>query len=542
MCEEKGTGGLQCFQFPDKNPPVRSIEITTNTFYLAPEFLYIFLFFAYMKYALIIFLCISKIALSAQNWTQVGSDIDGEAAEDQSGCSVSLSSDGSTVAIGAYLNDSNGRYAGHVRIYRNISGTWTQQGSDIDGEAAGDNSGYSVSLSSDGSIVAIGAPSNGGNGNAAGHVRVYKNISGNWTQQGSDIDGEAAGDGSGQSVSLSSDGSTVAIGAQGNDGNGNAAGHVRVYKNISGNWTQQGSDIDAEAAGDYSGTSVSLSSDGSTVAIGAYFNDGNGRHAGHVRIYRNISGTWTQQGSDIDGEAAEDHFGLSVSLSSDGSTVAIGARNNDGNGNAAGHVRVYKNISGTWTQQGSDIDGEAAGDGSGQSVSLSSDGSTVAIGAPYSDENGASFAGHVRIYKNISGNWTQQGSDIDAEAAGDYSGFFVSLSSDGSTVAIGAPFNDGNGRDAGHVRVYSTGINNAGVTEIKSDFTIYPNPASDELNIKIESNLIGSQFKIINALGQEVKQGELSNLNATIDVSTLPKGSYTMFIGTENYSHPFLVE
>jgi hypothetical protein len=146
------------------------------------------------------------------------------------------------------------------------------------------------------------------------------------------------------------------------------------------------------------------------------------------------------------------------------------------------------------------------------------------------------------VYKNISGTWTQQGSDIDAEAAGDYSVFSVSLSSDGSTVAIGAPFNGGNGKDAGHVRVYSIGINNAGVTEIKSEFTIYPNPASNELNIKIESNLIGSQFRIINALGQEVKQGELSKLNFTIDISKLPKGSYTMLIGTENYSHPFLVE
>ena len=60
-----------------------------------------------------------------------------------------------------------------------------------------------------------------------------------------------------------------------NDGNGSDAGHVRIYKNISGTWTQQGSDIDGEAAGDLSGGSVSLSSDGSTVAIGAY-NDGNG--------------------------------------------------------------------------------------------------------------------------------------------------------------------------------------------------------------------------------------------------------------------------
>jgi hypothetical protein len=73
-------------------------------------------------------------------------------------------------------------------------------------------------------------------------------------------------------------------------------------------------------------------------------------------------------------------------------------------------------------------------------------------------------------------------------------------------------------------------------------FHIYPNPASDELNIKIESNLLGSQFRIINTLGQEVRQGELSNLNSTIDISKLPKGSYTMLIGTENYSHPFLVE
>ena len=284
------------------------------------------------------------------------------------------------------------------------------------------------------------------------------------SQIGSDIDGEAVGDGvdststgsvSGYSVSLSSDGSTVAIGAPYNNGNGADAGHVRIYKNINGTWTQQGSDIDGEAADDKSGYSVSLSSDGSTVAIGAHYNDGNGAYAGHVRIYKNISGTWTQQGSDIDGEAAGDASGWSVSLSSDGSTVAIGAPYNDGNGSDAGHVRIYKNINGTWTQQGSDIDGEAAGDWSGYSVSLSSDGSTVAIGARGNNDNGSN-SGHVRIYKNTNGTWTQQGSDIDGEAPGDWSGYPVSLSSDGSTVAIGATGNDGNGTNAGHVRVYST--------------------------------------------------------------------------------------
>ena len=388
------------------------------------------------------------------NWTQVGADIDGEAAGDNSGRSVSLSSDGSTVAIGAFQNDGNGTDAGHVRIYKNTSGTWTQVGADIDGEAAYDQSGRYISLSSDGNTVAIGAYYNDGNGSNAGHVRIYKNISGTWTQIGADIDGEAAGDYSGSSVSLSSDGNTVAIGANNNDGNGWNSGHVRIYKNISGTWTQVGADIDGEAVGDYSGSSVSLSSDGNTMAIGAHWNNGNGSGSGHVRIYKNTSGTWTQVGADIDGEAAGDYSGRSVSLSSNGSTVAIGAYGNDGNGSNAGHVRIYKNISGTWTQIGTDIDGEAADDHSGYSVSLSSDGSTVAIGAHWNIGNGTS-AGHVRIYKNNSGTWTQVGADIDGEAAGDASGRSVSLSSDGSTVAIGAYGNDGNGSKAGHVRVYN---------------------------------------------------------------------------------------
>jgi hypothetical protein len=108
-------------------------------------------------------------------------------------------------------------------------------------------------------------------------------------------------------------------------------------------------------------TSVSLSSDGSIVAIGASENDGNGTNAGHVRIYENIGGSWSQVGQDIDGKAANDYSGRSVSLSSDGNTVAIGAPLNDGNGSDAGHVRVYENISGSWTQVGQDIDGEASG-------------------------------------------------------------------------------------------------------------------------------------------------------------------------------------
>ena len=105
--------------------------------------------------------------------------------------------------------------------------------------------------------------------------------------------------------------------------------------------TQLGSDIDGEAANDRSGYSVSMNSAGDRVAIGARSNDGTASQAGHVRIYEYSNSSWTQLGSDIDGEAAADQSGISVSMNSAGDRVAIGADLNDGTGSNAGHVRVY---------------------------------------------------------------------------------------------------------------------------------------------------------------------------------------------------------
>ncbi len=203
-------------------------------------------------FLILLFLGITNVA-NTQTWKQLGADIDGEATDDFSGREVCMSSDGSVVAIGARGNDENGSLSGHVRIYQNIGGTWTQIGDDINGEAEGDNSGWAVSLSADGSTVAIGAFGNDGNGSDAGHVRIYQNNSGTWTQIGEDIDGEAENDQSGWSVSLSADGLVVAVGAQRNSGNGLSSGHVRIYQNNSGIWTQIGEDIDGEAGGDHSG-------------------------------------------------------------------------------------------------------------------------------------------------------------------------------------------------------------------------------------------------------------------------------------------------
>ena len=115
-------------------------------------------------------------------------------------------------------------------MYSYSAGSWTQLGADINGEAVGDNSGYSVSMSSDGTKVAIGAPYNDGNGSNSGHVRVYSYSANSWTQLGGDIDGEAVGDQSGWYVSMSSDGTKIAIGAHNNDFNGTNSGHVTVYE------------------------------------------------------------------------------------------------------------------------------------------------------------------------------------------------------------------------------------------------------------------------------------------------------------------------
>ena len=168
-------------------------------------------------------------ALSSAQWAQLGPDLDGAGYGDSFGQTVALSSDGSRVAIGATGNNSE---AGHARVFSFNGASWVQMGLDLDGEGAGDHAGWSVALSSTGSRLAIGAPGNTGSGVESGHVRVYQwsGISERWHQIGPDIDGEAAGDHSGESASLSSDGLIMAIGAPDNDGNLDDSGQVRVYK------------------------------------------------------------------------------------------------------------------------------------------------------------------------------------------------------------------------------------------------------------------------------------------------------------------------
>ncbi|MFP3340347.1 hypothetical protein R0J91_20370, partial [Micrococcus sp. SIMBA_131] len=71
---------------------------------------------------------------------------------------------------------------------------------------------------------------------------------------------------------------------------------------------------------------ISLSSNGNIVAIGSYVKN---NYAGQVRVFENINNVWTQIGQNINGESSQDYFGSSISLSSDGNILIIGAYGND---------------------------------------------------------------------------------------------------------------------------------------------------------------------------------------------------------------------
>jgi formylglycine-generating enzyme required for sulfatase activity len=383
---------------------------------------------------------VAVIQVLTQPWPQLGADIEGESNSDYSGYSVSINSDGTRVAIGAPLNDGNGNESGHVRIYEYSGDSWMQLGSDIDGKVAGDASGRDVSLSADGNRVAIGSVFNDDNGIDVGLVRIYQYAAGSWNKLGQDLYGDApySDFGDEDSVSISADGNRVAVGARNNNNGGDNSGHVRIYEYSGGTWNQLGAEIIGEVAGEQSGRSVSLSEDGSRIAIGSPQSYAYGGPVGQVRVFEYSGGIWNQLGADISGEAVPDNSGYTVSLSADGTRVAIGAPYNADNGDAAGQIRVYEYASGIWQQLGSDIDGAAAGDQFGRAIALSADGKRLAGGA---DQTGASGdgSGQVRIFAYKGTNWVQIGEAVSGDDSGEQLGYSVSLNMNGSRIAIGSP-------------------------------------------------------------------------------------------------------
>ena len=388
-------------------------------------------------------------------WSQMGLDLNGENSKDQFGNSVSLSSDGTIVAIAAKYDNTNGDKSGQVKVYKYNGVSWIQLGKDINGNAH-DECSWSVSLSSDGTILAIGIRYNDYVASDAGKVSVYIFSDSNWEKMGSDIYGEGQNSYFGESVSLSSDGQTLIIGAPDSMGK---IGYVEIYKYQS-DWVQLGNTFRGVNSWDSCGKSVSISSNGNIVAFSHWGYNIDTNYKGKVEVYQydeNVDGSWNKLGLDIIGENG-DFLGISVSLSSNGEILAISS---DEHLNYKGYVKVYKWDIGhnTWSQIGSNINGENNNDRSGKSVSLSSDGNILAIGAPgaYNERSSTNSHGYVRVYQWSGHSWEKIGNNIIGKNIKDRSGESVSLSSNGKIIAIGAPrtINPTVDTTQGHVRIYS---------------------------------------------------------------------------------------
>lgn len=407
----------------------------------------------------ILFISTAGVSIAQVQWTQKGGTINGVFAEAALGKAVAISGNGLVVAAGGPHNDSFDNERGHVCVYAFQNGNWQQKGGFLNGEAPQDEFGISVSLSDDGSIVAIGARYNEAHGPETGEVKVFQFTGGNWVQMGVDIDGEASGDQFGSAVSLSADGLTLAVGAPKNDGvSFHGIGEVKIFRYISGVWTQIGSDITGSDSYMINlGTSVDLDSTGTIVAIGAI----EGVYSAYERVYMYNGSDWVQMGGNIDAGANVYGAGTSVSLNSNGTILAVGCPYNNGSASGSGIVCVYQYSGGVWTQMGTNISGEAASDRFGRSVDVSSDGLTLVAGAYYNSGAGA-MAGHARVYRYTGGSWIQLGADVDGGLAYDWFGFAVSMSSDGETFVAGLSNSDGTASFSGQAKVYSACMPTAG--------------------------------------------------------------------------------
>jgi hypothetical protein len=273
-------------------------------------------------------------------------------------------------------------------------------------------------------------------------LTVTTALAAGWTQQQKLTASDGVGnDNFGFSAAVSGDGSTALVGAFSKN---SFTGAAYVFLRSGTTWSQQAELTAADAAsGDEFGLSVSLSGDGNTALIGAR-NKNSGTGAAYVFIR---SGTvWGQQAELTAGDAAtNDSFGWSVSLSGDGSAALLGAYNkNSGTGAAYVFIR-----SGTvWGQQAELTAGDAAtGDEFGYSVSISGDASTALVGA--FNKNSATGVAYVFIRSGTV--WGQQAELAAGDAAtnNDF-GISVSLGGDGSTALIGAD-NRNSGTGAAYV-------------------------------------------------------------------------------------------
>jgi len=412
---------------------------------------------------------ISSFTLSFTTWPNATQQAKLTASDAQAGDffghATALSSDGNTAIIGAVSEDTGGAGAGAAYIFTRSGTTWSQEAKIQASDAqAGDSFGIAVAISDDGNTVIVGAyeeDAGAGGSTDSGAAYVFTRSGTTWSQEAklmsSDIQ---AGDYFGSSVAISSDGNTVSVSGIFDDTPGIDAGSVYVFTRSGTTWSQQAkiqsSDIQA---GDNLGRIVSLSDDGNTLFVGARNEDTGGTDAGSAYIFTRSGTTWSQEAKIQASDAqAGDFFGFGGFISGDGNTVIVGAYLEDTGGTDAGAAYIFTRSGTTWSQEAKLTASDAqAGDSFGMSVCVSRDGNTAIVGA-YLEDTGGTDAGSAYIFTRSGTTWTQevkiQSSDIQA---GDYFGRSVSISKDGDIVIVGAREEDTGGSGAGAAYVFIKG-------------------------------------------------------------------------------------
>jgi len=399
---------------------------------------------------------------------------------DQFGFSVALSADGATLAVGANLESTGSSGSGAVYVFSRTDDTgdgWIQQAFLKAPNAGVDNwFGWSVALSADGATLAVGAPREDSDANDSGAVYVFNrtdNTDNGWSEPAF-VKASTVGvnDRFGTSVALSGDGATLAVGLPNENGN---AGAVYVFTRTDGTDNVWGDPAFVKAmnasGGHQFGSSVVLSADGATLAVGAWGESTGGNNSGAAYVFTRTDDTvnnWIQQAYlKASTVGAGDQFGARVALSADGATLAVGAPGEDSDANNSGAVYVFTrtdDIGNHWIQQAY-LKASTVGewDQFGWRVALSADGATLAVGARFegSDATGingqavgvAENSGAVYVFIRTNGVWSQQAYvKASNTSENDWFGFSLALSGDGATLAVGALLESSNAK----------GINNLG--------------------------------------------------------------------------------
>lgn len=492
------------------------------------------------KTTLLVLLIFCAMNIGAQ--TQLGNNLPGEDMSNQSGTSIAMNSLGTFIVVGAPqaiigVNGGISIRGGHVRTYTYNGSGWTA-GSDFDAEEKGDAMGFSVAVSGDGSIIACGAPNGNPNGTNSGYVHVYmaqgtNPISPNsYIRLGEDLDGEATVDRFGQSIAINDEGTRLIIGAPGGN-------YVKVFEKnaFADPWTQLGQTLNGDANNDRFGTSVSIDKDGGRIIIGAIGNDGNGQESGRTKVYDLVNGNWAQVGGNLDG-AFGNRAGNSVDISDNGNTVAIGFPGVEApNINESGAVRIFTFDGTSWSQKGNDIVGRAfenlGGSGNDQqegAIDLQAGGDRIVVGSKNYFDQGSTRKGHIALYQFENGVWNQKGSVIGGVDTNDEFGTSVAINdSDGTIIAGGAPFADENGKDSsGHTRVYDLSVPlNVNTFNFDDAISVYPNPSSTKISIQ---GITVKNVDFFDINGKNVKTAS----SETIDISNLNSGIYFLKIESDN--------